>query len=128
MADKHYSVQIKRGTQAELDLVPNLLPGELVWTTDTKALYIGTADGNQKLTSNSEVFAYLNDKNITLGDLLDSWKGNLQEMHDVIVEGLSAGFSAQPYYLDNMNNPEAIRTGVIYVDDKTDNLPADFAV
>ena len=45
-------IKIKRGQKSNL---PSLNPGEPAFTTDEKELYIGSSDGNVKLTSNSEV-------------------------------------------------------------------------
>lgn len=126
MADKHYSVQIKRGTLSELNSVPNLLPGELVWVTDQEDLYIGTENGNRKVTSYSEVMKYLNDNKLTLGELLDGWKGDLQEIKDLVMSSVVAGFAADPLLIDNFNNPANVRTGLIVTNDDTLNLPAGF--
>lgn len=126
MADKHYSVQIKRGTLSELKSVPNLLPGELVWVTDQEDLYIGTENGNRKVTSYSEVMKYLDDNKLTLGDLLDGWKGDLQEIKDLVMSSVVAGFAADPLLIDNFNNPANVRAGLIVTNDDTLNLPAGF--
>lgn len=127
MSDKHFSVQIKRGTQSQLESVPPLLEGELAWITDKKVLYIGTSNGNQVIFNQGDVEDLINNNNSSsLGEILKSWDIELGEFRDLLRNSVVTNFSSVPLLLDNLNDPSDIRTGLVYVDESTKNLPYDF--
>ena len=91
-----HNIKLKRGKKANL---PILNEGEPALTTDEKELYIGTADGNVKLTSRSEVQS-LNAKAHTHSNksildtitsiLIDGWNSAVTHISDSIKHITSA--------------------------------------
>jgi hypothetical protein len=76
----NYTIKIKRGTKAT---IPVLQDSEMGFPTDEKELYIGTANGNEKLTSKAEVLklqgdvAKIPNKNWCINGNMNMWqRGN----------------------------------------------------